>query len=599
MNIIKTDINKCINCQRCIADCPVKYCQDASSGKIVDVIDERCIYCGRCVEACKHDARLYEDDFRRYTAASHDDVVFLFDPAIVASFGEDYKKMLHFVKHYLKATKVYDVSFGAELTLVKLVKYISDNKPDLLISNVCPTVVKYIELYIPELLEFLCPIDTPAMATARYLREVENYKGEIAYLGPCISRSFEFTDPNTFGYINYNITFKNVDEIINKRQIPLKSFHEIKFDSIMPERGVNISSPGGLKSLLLRDLKKTKYRIKRIEGPILYKEYFHELLKNIKENKFHPHFIDALNCEKGCNYGPGSVKSLSQDETDFIINTRIKEINKYYKGLNPFKKTFGLIDAKAKNIEFKRNYTKRELDFNDSNIKDEDLEKVYYEMSKKLPSDFQNCSFCGYNLCKNMAKAIHGHLNVKENCHYFIIDNLKLNLSKMKKFLTSMSNIVEDLVNTIDNIKVDFAEISNSISLNFDALQNINRINGEINRLSNDFIPILDAIISIADQTHLLSLNAAIESARAGSTGKGFAVVAQQVDLLSSQTSKEVEKISPMVELLLNKINETNSRGDRVLKEMDTINNVISDFFKTLQKISSALNALSNHIKKL
>lgn len=162
-----------------------------------------------------------------------------------------------------------------------------------------------------------------------------------------------------------------------------------------------------------------------------------------------------------------------------------------------------------------------------------------------------------------------------------------------------MSNIVEDLVNTIDNIKIDFAEISNSISLNFDALQNINRINGEINKLSNDFIPILDAIISIADQTHLLSLNAAIESARAGSTGKGFAVVAQQVDLLSSQTSMEVEKISPMVELLLNKINETNSRGDRVLKEMDTINNVISDFFKSLQKISAALNALSNHIKKL
>lgn len=599
MDIINTDINKCINCQRCIAVCPVKYCMDASTGKIVTVNNENCIQCGRCVPACKHDARVYEDDFKRFTSVAHEDVIFLFDPAIVASFGEDYKKMVHFVKHYFKASKVYDVSFGAELTVNKLIEHISKNRPKIVISNLCPTVVKYIEIYKPELIEFLSPVDSPVMATARYLREVENFKGEIAYLGPCISRSVEFSDTNTFGYINYNLTFRSVYEIINRRQIPLASFHEIDFDSIKPERGVSISNPGGLSDLMLRDFKKHNYTVKKIEGPTLYEEYFEELLKNIKNNKNYPNFIDALNCEKGCNFGPGSVKILTEDEVEFLIQKRVKESISYYKGLNLFKKNIKKILKQIRDIEFKRSYTKRVLEFDETKVKDEELERYYEELNKKSIFDFQNCSFCGYNLCKGMAKAMYANLNVKENCHYYVVNKLKSEAEKNSKIFKNISSVATELMELIDNIKIDFTEIGNSISLNFDALQNINRIMQDINKIADDFIPILNSIIEIADQTHLLSLNAAIEAARAGSAGKGFAVVAQQVDNLSTQTSEQVDKITPMVNSLLAKINETNARGGRVLKEMDSINSVISEFFKSLQNISNILAKLAEETKKI
>ncbi len=548
--VIYVDPEKCCNCHRCISVCPVKMCNNGS-GDHVSVNHDLCIGCGTCIDACVHGARRGLDDIESFFSdlKGGTPVVAIVAPAVAVTFAGKELELNGWLKS-IGVKAVFDVAFGAELTTKSYVEQIKAENPDVIISQPCPALVSFIEIYQPHLIPYLAKADSPMAHTVECIRHFyPEYKDcRVAVISPCFAKRREF-DENGRG--DYNVTMRNLDSWFKEKGIDLSKFPKTDYDNPPAERAVLYSTPGGLMRTAERFVPGISSKTRKIEGQPGVFEYLSGLDNMLsKGNKPFYQLVDCLNCEKGCNKGGGTPNcKLALDELEGLVEKRAIERQKRWKTLGKVGRSFALkklektVNAYWKPGIYERSYKDRSF-VTEKFIKipsEAELQEIYHSMGKYSQKDLYDCCACGYSGCEQMAIAIYNGLNRRENCHHYVLHLANQDHEKdIREAVNSITEAVRSGSEALSSNVRDLQEIRNINTLTIDGIKKLNtKING--------IWDIVGIIKNVADQTKIIAFNAELEASSSGEAGKNFHIVATEIRRLSDTIIDSIRDIKEVI----------------------------------------------------
>ena len=258
----------------------------------------------------------------------------------------------------------------------------------LFISTACPAVVEYINKYVPERTANLTKLTSPLLAHCRLLKTALGKDIEVIFIGPCIAKKIE-ADRHP-DLLSLSLSFTDLRQWLKDENIELKDIHTSVFDKFVmskAEEGTAYPVEGGMIETLKPYEQSQKAYLMQITGIDNIKRE----LKNIREEALdRPVFIECLACEGGCVNGPctSSKKSGLEKRVEILKESDFS----------------GLAGKRSPSVDIRLDYAPEAIV--QPKHDETDIKRVLASIGKYSIEDEINCGGCGYNTCRNFAKAL-------------------------------------------------------------------------------------------------------------------------------------------------------------------------------------------------
>ncbi|SNR74801.1 NADH-dependent [FeFe] hydrogenase, group A6 [Desulfurobacterium atlanticum] len=375
-SIISREPAKCIKCKRCISTCQLipgigiygfvgkGHEATVEPPESVSMDETPCIVCGQCVVRCPVGALTERDDIDKVLEVLADEkkTVFVsFAPSVRVAIGEAFGmepgtvvvgKLVSALRK-LGFDRVYDVNFGADLTIVEeaneLIERIKGDKPLPMATSCCPGWVNFVERFYPEFIPYLSTCKSPqAMLGAlvkAYMVEKEGISKEnIVHVTvmPCTAKKYEAARDELAGDTDIVLTTRELGRLLKMFNIDIRDLPEDEADKPFGEytgAGTIFGVTGGVMEAALRtaadwlsggsfdkiefesvrgfeDLKFADVEVgdKKIKVAVAHTlSAAVRLLEMIKNKEVDIHFFEVMACPGGCIGGGGQPIPTTKD----------------------------------------------------------------------------------------------------------------------------------------------------------------------------------------------------------------------------------------------------------------------------------------------
>ena len=321
------DKSKCVECGRCASACQYsaihnfqRPCERACKVNAISMapggeasIDyDQCINCGACVYHCPFGATVDVSSIvnviKEIQAAEEkpadEKVIAIAAPSIASQFlYASLGQVITGIKE-LGFSEVLEVAVGAEMVAYK--EGLELKEKGFLTSSCCPAFVRYIETKHPKMVEHISHNLSPMAELAKHVKK-NKPNCKIVFIGPCIAKKAEVKKDTVKQYVDYAITFEELQALFDSRRIDLKTLKWTDWNQAS-YYGRIFATTGGVAAAVGQMLKELKmedfdYNPVVCDGIDKCKVALLKASKGVLPNNF----IEGMACVGGCIGGSGNL----------------------------------------------------------------------------------------------------------------------------------------------------------------------------------------------------------------------------------------------------------------------------------------------------